>query len=516
MNRNLYDARAVFQTLGCVIKHPEYIDEYRMTNTDYEVNSFDQLVFSAVHNLYKQNIRVIDCFAIDSLLSRYPAQYEIFCDHNGVKRCAEMANECEIDNFTYYIERVKKFSLLRYLESSGYDVKRIYDWTVTTAKKQTEQSDKFDNMSIEDMLGYVENSLVVESNIRFCTHADSHGQLLGEGITKLIDGIKAAPDVGLPLQSPLYTSLARGMRLRKLYIRSGSTSSGKTRTALADFAHISIPYFYDTEKRKWKYTGFKEPTLFISTELEVDEVQTIVLAYLTGINEEVILMGDYTDEQDKLITQAKEYIKQSYFFVEILPDFTIKDVETLIKKYHHTEGIRYFCFDYVHTSASLITEIATMSKGMKLREDQILFLFVDRLKVLCNSLKVFILTMTQLNGTYKDSPVKDETMLSGSKAMANRIDLGEISLPPTKADLKAVRGIIEASPYNLIPNLVRHIYKLRRGKLSKARIWQRVDLGTGRTVDLFVTDYEYNLIPVTAMEVEIYDEDKRDSKDSNC
>lgn len=503
MNKNLYDARAVFQTLGCIIKHPEYIDEYRMTNTDYEVRTFDQLVFSAVHNLYKQNIKVIDCFAIDSLLSRYPAQYEIFCDNNGVKRCAEMANECEVDNFTYYIERVKKFSLLRYLESSGYDVKRIYDWTVTKAKEQTEQSDKFDNTSIEDMLSYVENSLITESNIRFCTHADSHGQLLGEGMTKLIDAMKDTPEIGLPLQSPLYTAIARGMRLRKLYIRSGSTASGKTRTALADFVHLSVSYYFDWDKREWIYTGLSEPSLFISTELDVDEVQTIALAYITGINEEIILSGAYTDEQNELLEQAKEYIKQSYLFIEILPDFTIKDVETLIKKYHHNEGIRYFCFDYVHTSASLITEIATMSKGMKLREDQMLFLFVDRLKVLCNTLKIFILTLTQLNGTYKDSPVKDETMLRGSKAMADRIDLGEISLPPTKADLKAVKGIVDASRYKLLPNLVRHVYKLRRGKLSKVRIWQRVDLGTGRTEDLFVTDYDYNLVSVTALEVEV-------------
>lgn len=503
MNKKLYDARAIFQTLGCIIKHPEYIDEYRITSADYEVNTFDQLVFSAVYNLYKQSMKVIDCFAIDSLLSRYPAQYEIFQKNDGMHRCAEMASECEIDNFPYYLERVKKFSLLRYLELNGYDVKRIYDWTVTKTKEQTEQSNKFDNMSIEDMLSYVENRLITESNIKFCTHADSHGQLLGEGMNKLIDTMKDVPEIGLPLQSPLYTSIAKGMRLTKLYIRSGSTASGKTRTALADFVHLSVPYYYDTVGCKWVYTGLKEPSLFISTELEIDEIQTIALAYITGINEEVILSGNYSKEQNERIEKAKEYIKQSYLFVEILPDFTIKDVETLIKKYHHTEGIRYFCFDYVHTSASLITEIATMSKGMKLREDQMLFLFVDRLKVLCNTLKIFIMTLTQLNATYKDSPVKDETMLRGSKAMADRIDLGEISLPPTKADLKAVKGVVDALTIKLSPNLVRHVYKLRRGKLSKVRIWQYADLGTGRTIDLFVTDYDYNLIPVTATEIEV-------------
>lgn len=53
------------------------------------------------------------------------------------------------------------------------------------------------------------------------------------------------------------------------------------------------------------------------------------------------------------------------------------------------------------------------------------------------------------------------------------------------------------------PNLVRHIYKVRRGKLTKIRVWQFADLSTGRTKDLFITDNYYKLLKVEIVEAEI-------------
>lgn len=92
-----------------------------------------------------------------------------------------------------------------------------------------------------------------------------------------------------------------------------------------------------------------------------------------------------------------------------------------------------------------------------------------------------------------------------AKSLADRIDLGEICLPPTQADLDKIKSI-RAKQINMpTPNMIRHVYKVRRGKLSKIRIWQYADLGTCRTTDLFVTDNDYKLIPVTATKVERID-----------
>lgn len=47
-----------------------------------------------------------------------------------------------------------------------------------------------------------------------------------------------------------------------------------------------------------------------------------------------------------------------------------------------------------------------------------------------------------------------------------------------------------------IPNYVKDVYKVRRGKYNKVRIWSFFDFGTCRLYDLFLTDANYNLIDI--------------------
>ena len=266
-------------------------------------------------------------------------------------------------------------------------------------------------------------------------------------------------------------------------------------------ANIAIPYKYNIQNKTWEYSGFSEPVLMISTELEIPEIQTILIAYVSGVNEGQIREGVYNQDEEERVDKAIEYIETSPFYIEFIPDFGINDIEQLIRKYKREKSVHHFFFDYVHMSNKLIMEVATISKGMKLREDQILFLFIDTLKNLCNKLGIFLLSSTQLNGTYKDSTEKDETMLRGAKNMADRIDLGEISLPPSPLEQKMLTEIAR----NIVGcpdiNLIRHIYKLRGNKWSKIKICQHVDLGTGRTQDVFVLSKDNKIIDIPVIDL---------------
>lgn len=249
--------------------------------------------------------------------------------------------------------------------------------------------------------------------------------------------------------------------------------------------------------------------------MEEDEIQTIIMAYVSGVPENKILDGSYEGDEEKRVDQAIEYISTYPLYIEIINDFGIEDISNIIKTYRREKGCRYFVFDYIHMSAKLIAEVASMSKGMKLREDQTLFLFMDTLKNLAMKLNIFILTMTQLNGQYKDTQLKDETLLRGSKSLADRIDLGEIALLPTNEEIECVKKLMHNMYKVPIPNYVRHIYKVRRGKLTKIRLWQYTDLSTGRTKDLFITDNYYNLIEteVALTQIEKVIEDHSESLD---
>lgn len=67
----------------------------------------------------------------------------------------------------------------------------------------------------------------------------------------------------------------------------------------------------------------------------------------------------------------------------------------------------------------ILEEISKRSGGVKLREDNILFMLSTRLKDLCNQYGVFIMSATQLSGNFQDSETPDQTLLRGALLCLN-------------------------------------------------------------------------------------------------
>ena len=228
------------------------------------------------------------------------------------------------------------------------------------------------------------------------------------------------------------------------------------------------------------------------------------IAYVSGVEEDKILDGNYKDDEEERVDQAIEFIEQSPLWIEYLSDFNIEDIEMTIRRYQIDHKVQYVLFDYLHTSLKLIKEIATLSKGMKLREDQVLLMFSDRLKSMCNKLNIHIDSSTQTSGEYKNVKDADQNVLRGAKSIADKIDVGIVGLEPTKADIEALQPILSKGIYP-IPNMVYHIYKVRRGKFSRVKLWLHINLGNMRVQDLFLTDRNYQIIPIESTKIEMID-----------
>lgn len=183
--------------------------------------------------------------------------------------------------------------------------------------------------------------------------------------------------------------------------------------AAGDACSYSVPYIWDIKKKKWMYTGISEPSVYITTELEIEEVQTMFIAYVSGVEEDKILDGKYKGDEEERVNQAIQFIEQSPLWIEYMSDFNIEDIETVIRRYQLDHNVQYIIFDYIHTSLKLMNEIATASRGMKLREDQVLLMFSDRLKSMCNKLNVHIDSSTQTSGEYKNVKDADQNVLRG-------------------------------------------------------------------------------------------------------
>jgi len=134
--------------------------------------------------------------------------------------------------------------------------------------------------------------------------------------------LKESPDVGVPLYGPLINTITRGARLRKFYLRSAATGTGKTRSMIADACYIGCNRIYD-DIFGWIKNGVAEPTLFIATEQDLEEVQTMMLAFISNVDEEHIINHTYDGDEEERVLEAGQIISNSPIYVEILPDFSL-------------------------------------------------------------------------------------------------------------------------------------------------------------------------------------------------
>ena len=185
-----------------------------------------------------------------------------------------------------------------------------------------------------------------------------------------------------------------------------------TRVAVGNAVKLSCPLFYDTDAEKWIETGLNAPTLIITTELEHAEVQTMALAYISGVNEEKILNNNYdTGEERRRVEKAIQVLRdEASLYIEFIPDPSIDSVSAKIRLYALQKDVEYVFYDYVHVSAS------TYVNKKDMRDDVWLMLFVDKLKQLANELDIHISTATQVNSaSYEDREVKNEAMIRGMR-----------------------------------------------------------------------------------------------------
>ena len=231
----------------------------------------------------------------------------------------------------------------------------------------------------------------------------------------------------------------------------------------------------------------------------------MMLAFLSNVNEEHILNGEYAEGEEKRVFEAAEILEKAPLFVEELPDFSLKDVEDKIKKNIREHDVKYIFHDYIHTSLKILEEITKRSGGIKLREDNVLFMLSTRLKDICNQYGVFIMSATQLNGDWKDAKIPDQNLLRGAKAIADKIDYGSILLNTTDEDLVALEQIMASNMFDR-PTIKMSIYKNRRGRYKGVILWCKADLGCCRIKPMFCTTYDYEMVSIDDIRIRVDEE----------
>ena len=346
---SLSDKNATMQVIGSLINNPILLadSKYIFTKNDFDL-PLAKNIFMAISNLFEKTtmdkITIVD---IDNYFHQFDGFYENFQKQNGLeylKDCLEINN---LNMFDYYYERLKKLSALRALKADGFDISKIYNENEIDPLKDKKQQEKLDNMSLQDIFdSFLQNINDLQYN--YICKDDSEEGLISDGATSLFEELQKNPEIGIPLQGDIYNTLVRGARLKKYYLISGASGTGKTRQMVGHACTIAFPERYDTKNNRWIVTGRGEKILFVATEMEKEEIQTMIMAHISGINEDKILNNFYESpaEKERVYNALKimDYYKDNFIFVRV-GDPSIGQIKTLIRKQVLKYDIKYVFYD---------------------------------------------------------------------------------------------------------------------------------------------------------------------------
>lgn len=490
----LVPKRDIHNLLGCLCDNPQLLledKEIKLDNKMFGENLY-KIIFGAINNIIVNNINIkkITPVDIDNEIAKVPKNYKFCEDNNGFLFIKSFCNHFNLDIFKSNYNRIKKFALLRDLHDIGVDVSDIYDYETIVLEKQKIQNEKLENMELNDIINVI-NGKLAGIKTKWEVEGGYESHMVGEGLDTLLQRLHSKPEYGYPYFNGYYNAIFRGMKKRKLVIRSAGTGVGKTRLALADIASISAKEIYNLENKKWISNGEVRASDFISTELQIEELQTCLIAIISGVAEDIIKAGNFTADVYERVHHAIDILKESPIYLHEIEDFSIDDIETILESDILKHDVEYCFFDYIQVVPKLSLTLQE-AFGMGLREDQIIVNLANRLKNIANKYNIYLSTSTQLNRTAKEHENRDATAIRGGMSVADKADIGILCFRVTERDKRNLDHILKNSQF-LTPNFCHYIYKHRGGKNSII-IWTILNSANVRETMCFCTTMDFELL----------------------
>ena len=488
----MIDKSSILQIIGSLMKNPQYLsesDKYNLTPNDFYYR-LDKYIFIAIDSLYRNGAKNIQPIDVENYLETNESAKLIFKQQNGIEYLQDAIALSEELNFSYYYKKLKKFNLLEEFKKQGIDTSEWYIEDLTNTQAY-EVNSKFEELEIQDILDEIKKK-VIGIEHKYIQNDTTEVQNVFENIQNILDEVGTSAVIGPPLQGAIFNEVCAGARKGIFMLRSAASGVGKSRSAVSDACYLAFPFHYDSNKSKWVQEGSNEKVMIITTEQTQSEVQKMILAYLTDINETKFRYGGFTKEENKVIQQAIWILEQfqDNLFIVRMPNPTTELLKMIVRENVLAHGVSNVFYDYIHISPSLLNEF----KGCGLRNDEVLLIMSTTLKDLAVEQNIFVSSSTQLNANGdNNSNIRNESALSGSRSIINKADIGCILARPTKEELEFLQT---EGGITFTPTIVCDIYKVRAGEYNQIRIWSDYNLGTLKKVDLFATDNRMNVVPI--------------------
>ena len=503
----IYSNSITDRLLACLVQNPTLcLDEkYKLDKKEFAVNKFHQILYVSIYNLACNGYKTVSIMDLNEFLKPYEAQYNVYLDNNGDSYIETIIELTDENNFDGYYKEFRKLSCLTVYKDNGFDISKFWNEEITDEKNM----ENLNQYKIEDILNYYDNLQLQIDKVYYPKEKDLEETKAGFGLEELKAQLQEEPLYGHSFCSELMNTVTRGLMDGQLTCFSSPSGTGKTSIAVATMTKLCAKQLWDDASESFINNPYqtKNGGLYIQFELDnVQELSVKFLSYIANIPVSTILNGHYTAEQSLRIDTAINILQESNIHLCYMPNFTMKNIEQEIKDHVLNHGIDLLVYDYIQDGGAINAEMVRANGGVGLRTDQVLANLSDFLKLMARTYNIPVYTCTQTNANLGSVEAIGVESIAGSRAVANKLDIGGVLLPLRPKELK-VREIIEQEigyrgfglPH---ASHIYHMYKVRFGSYPQnIKIWVNVDLGTGRMIDCFATDWQNKVIKIPKTEL---------------
>lgn len=502
---DIYSSEDANFLLGILLNDSSRIldDKYPLNKDDFECVLFQKIIYSVIYNLAIKGVKTFGGMEIAEFLADYPIQEQVFKDNDGLNyiETIKELTEDKVDNFEFYWSSIRKHSMLRQYDKNGFDV----SWVWNKEESNYKNEEELNKYTINDIVGHYN---IISSDImkQYNINRQYEEYKAGTDFLKTKEIFKENPLLGNSFQSEYLNDIFNGMY--GLIIRVAKSGGGKSVLSIGDLCKCTIKEYWDSEKQKWvKNKSRAGAGLFINTEMEVrNQLDPLIIAWISGVDRGHIIRGIYEDDEEERVDYAAQVLSDSELYIVDDPCFTVKSISSTIENYVLKYNIKTVCHDYLQNNGYVANELGQESGTYK-QEWQILLALTDRLKQIQLKYGISFISSVQSNGNEDTTSNPNESCLAGSKGQVRKVDGCFAMFPPTKKELEQTRLMLQKRGFggdtDTYINNVCHIIKGRNSKYEKyIKVFQHIDYGTGRSIDLYCTDKNNNPIRVDRLRIE--------------
>lgn len=304
--------------IASLVYHPEFSFYSENLLPNHFFNKENRYIYAAICNLAQRGVQHIDPYSILQSLQSQEAT-------------AKYADEITVAQLNDFFDTSD--SLARHTVE---DYKLCVDNVIDAAfRRDALQSLKkceamCFNESIKDIEQQIYRSLDdVMMEFSATTEVPAYKDVIDECWAE-IEGRQGSGYAGIPFKFPAlndYATIERG----ELFIFGAEQKQGKS-MMLLNCAVDLLQHDY--------------AVLYLDSELNTRLFTARILAHLTGIEYKRLTSGNYSEEEERRIMEAKEWLKTRKFTHLYIPTFDQHSIYTAVKKVNHTQGLDVLIVDY--------------------------------------------------------------------------------------------------------------------------------------------------------------------------